>query len=98
MSKYKMLEPAYTIPTDYKLPEIHKEPITRKDYTFDERIMLMLKKWFPDRSDYQLRDAAYSIYLLAGYGPSKGEPTPYMENLITKYLIMYRSSYDPDPR
>jgi len=74
---------------NYVAPQVKDGvPITREHYTFDERVMLMMKDRHPDRSDALIRSSVSILYSLSGWSPSDGEPSEYTENYITNLLVM----------
>lgn len=91
MVKQKISTPDYS---DYTLPKRKPGvPITRKNYTLDERVMFMLEDYFPGRSPALLRSSAAILYSLAGWSPSENpNPDPFVENQVVKYLVMYMAA------
>jgi hypothetical protein len=70
------------------------KPITRENYTFDERMKLLLKHWNPKRGDESIKATLDDIYMLAGYQPSWGEPEQVMGETLMKYLMIYKLAGD----
>lgn len=64
----------------------------RETHSFDQRMMHMMRVWYPDRSERLIRDTVNSFYNYEQSFPDEqGNVLPHIENRLVKMLIMYRS-------
>lgn len=67
--------------------------VTRETHSFDQRMMYMMRVWYPDRPKESIRDTINGFYAYEQSFPDEDGNIPrHIENRLVNLLIMYRSA------